>query len=394
MRRLISFLLGLFLMTSVACAEEFYSGSWIKRFYVDDFNDLTDEWYITTSISGTFSNSATTNSELTGQIMVDEQSIAFVLYEYDRYRIRNDSVTGETEYYTVKIKDSAGAIYDFEGFIPPDGDRIFISERYRQQTARILQGSGTIKFSVTLKDRSIPKYVFSIDDTTGFINLYLNNTIEQNSNVTYREMTEHYISYVTTADGSLVNSDHIYKTTYSEDGLMVLRETIDNDFPAAETFTYDDGRLISSHEEGISGVYQGKTIETRVIDKFYDENGNIVSTRTIRYDVDNKTYKYTGYDYSYQYDENGRLLHEEHSYLVLNSDGKITDKDNPTINDFSYQLNDDGTVQRKIRTTGAGKKYITDYQYDDLGRVIYEYTEPEDKSGSYWMTYESTFEYK
>ena len=48
-------------------------GIWSVNYYVDDFQQPTDEWYITanTSFSGTFSNSATTNSKLAVQVAVD-----------------------------------------------------------------------------------------------------------------------------------------------------------------------------------------------------------------------------------------------------------------------------------------------------------------------------------
>jgi hypothetical protein len=57
---------------------------WEKTYYVDDFKQPTDEWYIRTKkrMTGTFSNSATTNSDLEVSVLIDDESIAFMLYCY------------------------------------------------------------------------------------------------------------------------------------------------------------------------------------------------------------------------------------------------------------------------------------------------------------------------
>ena len=73
-------------------------GLWSVNYYVDDFQQPTEEWYITneTSFTGTFSNSATTNSKLLVQVAVDEfegegKRVAFFLYEYGRNQVKNSS---------------------------------------------------------------------------------------------------------------------------------------------------------------------------------------------------------------------------------------------------------------------------------------------------------------
>ena len=52
---------------------------------MDDFNQPTDEWYITEDeyLVSTFSNSATTNSRLYANVMVDlDDNVMIFLYEY------------------------------------------------------------------------------------------------------------------------------------------------------------------------------------------------------------------------------------------------------------------------------------------------------------------------
>lgn len=61
--------------TCERCGESF--GAWTVKHYVDEFNDPTSQKYITTKslISGTFSNTATTNSKLTAKILVDSSTV-------------------------------------------------------------------------------------------------------------------------------------------------------------------------------------------------------------------------------------------------------------------------------------------------------------------------------
>lgn len=61
---------------------------WILKYYVDEFNQPTNEWYVTSKylFTGVFSNSATTNSLLYANIMVDADGTSIVLYEYGKIR--------------------------------------------------------------------------------------------------------------------------------------------------------------------------------------------------------------------------------------------------------------------------------------------------------------------
>ena len=83
---------------------------WKIMNFVDDFGDTTDEVYLTTEtdLSGTFSNSATTNSKLTAQILVPYKKVHLFMQEYGslpvkgsifkiRYKIIAKMADGTTE---------------------------------------------------------------------------------------------------------------------------------------------------------------------------------------------------------------------------------------------------------------------------------------------------------
>lgn len=61
------------------------SGEWEKHYYVDEFDTPTDKAYIAVPIVGTFSNSATTGSLLTGAFVVEEDLVRIDLLEYGTY---------------------------------------------------------------------------------------------------------------------------------------------------------------------------------------------------------------------------------------------------------------------------------------------------------------------
>lgn len=72
---------------------------WIIKNYVDEFDRPTEEQYITNEyyITGTFSNSATTDSELKVMFLIDKDYIRIKLYEYGD-NVVNNSYSKNKEY--------------------------------------------------------------------------------------------------------------------------------------------------------------------------------------------------------------------------------------------------------------------------------------------------------
>lgn len=147
-------------MTATTKAAE--KAIWEKRYYVDEFDQPTSKWYVANInyFVGKFSNSATTDSTLDARILVDAEKIAFVLYEYGKYQVKNSYSRSNS--YTVKMKDSSGQQYTLSGFIPSNGDRIYVTDAADVKTIlNALKKSGEVQFVIYDTDRTIEQYKFS-----------------------------------------------------------------------------------------------------------------------------------------------------------------------------------------------------------------------------------------
>lgn len=133
--------------------------TWTKDFYVDDFNEPTDEWVVYSSFDGTFSNSATNDSRLSGQVLIDAQYVAFILYEYNRNQVKN--IYSDAEEYTI-ITRTNDAEQTFKGYIYSEGDRIIVDENNTESIKNLLKTGGEIKFYIYETDNSVTNYLFKV----------------------------------------------------------------------------------------------------------------------------------------------------------------------------------------------------------------------------------------
>lgn len=139
-------------------------GIWSVDYYVDDFQQPTDEWYITanTSFSGTFSNSATTNSKLTVQVAVDAEDIAFFLYEYGRSQVKNPS-SNYVDEYDITMRTADGTDHSLSGTVYCGGDRLMIEGKDMDTVLAAMKDGGTISFHIVESDRTTTSYLFSLE---------------------------------------------------------------------------------------------------------------------------------------------------------------------------------------------------------------------------------------
>lgn len=119
---------------------------WKLGYFVDDFGDYTKDKYLKTSNQyGSFSNSATTNSNLKWNLLVTRQYIAFFLYEYGSSQVKGFSSFPDT--YKVSIKEDNGAITSFDA--KNGSDRIMISNSSDyQKFLAILNKEREVKISI------------------------------------------------------------------------------------------------------------------------------------------------------------------------------------------------------------------------------------------------------
>ncbi len=110
--------------TCSRCGESF--GPWRIDFYVDEFNLPTDDAYIRNDplFAGTFSNSATTNSNMYALIIMDSDGIAIKLWEYSTHEVKASSLTQ----YTITVLDDTGTKHYLSGKMNKGGERIFLSD--------------------------------------------------------------------------------------------------------------------------------------------------------------------------------------------------------------------------------------------------------------------------
>lgn len=139
-------------------------GIWSVNYYVDDFQQPTDEWYITanTSFSGTFSNSATTNSKLAVQVAVDAEDIAFFLYEYGRSQVKNPS-SNYVDEYDITMRTADGTDHSLSGTVYCGGDRLMIEGKDMDTVLAAMKDGGTISFHIVESDRTTTSYLFSLE---------------------------------------------------------------------------------------------------------------------------------------------------------------------------------------------------------------------------------------
>lgn len=144
-------------------------GDWRISNYVDEFNEKTSVRYIRQSSLGTFSNSATTNSDLIAIILIDKNDIRFQLLEYGSHYVK------ASETIKFKVKDSHGEIIEFSALINESGYINLYSGRKQDHDsllAALLKG-GEVKF-YGIRDyygRSTYNFSFNCD--------YLQNALDR-----------------------------------------------------------------------------------------------------------------------------------------------------------------------------------------------------------------------
>lgn len=156
--------------TCANCGADF--GLWEINYYVDEFQRPTDKAYISnkTRFTGTFSNSATTNSRLSIRIAAEKDYIAILLYEYGSNLVKNSSSKYVDEY-DVTIRTPDGKKTTFSGGINPGGNRIVFSVKDMKSVLNILKSNQEIDFYIVESDRPTTSYLFTVEQSN-FAELY------------------------------------------------------------------------------------------------------------------------------------------------------------------------------------------------------------------------------
>ncbi len=142
-------------------------GVWKVGYYVDEFEEPTQEAYVQTNVVGKFSNSATTNSDLRVNIIMDADGVRLDLYEY----ARNHPTKGEGTV-NFKARDAEGNILEFTTYNGDSGAN-FVSTKFENDVRALLLKGGVIKFIATAGKYSKSEYNFEVDAS------YLQNALDE-----------------------------------------------------------------------------------------------------------------------------------------------------------------------------------------------------------------------
>ena len=148
------------------------TGAWVVKHYIDEFNQPTENGYITTNnyLEGAFSNSATTDSLLYVVPLFDEK-VSFKLAEYGKNIVKGYMSSGTD--YKFTILSPNGEKYNMTGILRNGADRVTLDSKYTPYFYDILNENGTVKVLVTESDHPATKYYFEIPDSSFFNNAYL-----------------------------------------------------------------------------------------------------------------------------------------------------------------------------------------------------------------------------
>ena len=145
---------------------------WAIGYYVDEFEEPTDDAYITNTqyIIGKFSNSATSNSELLVQVLVDDEKVSIFLYEYGDNLVKNSS-SNYNEDYTITIRDESGEEAKISGAIWTGDDRISIEGSSKEKLINYLCGEEDFKVHIVNDEHTTTQYLFKVSPSN-FAELY------------------------------------------------------------------------------------------------------------------------------------------------------------------------------------------------------------------------------
>lgn len=112
--------------TCTRCGEIIEKEVWGIAYYVDEFNNPTNQAYMrnTEVFVGVFSNSATTNSIVYARVLIDSEDIAIRLWEYGSNAVKGYTTT---TYNIIILDDNEGKHYT-TGTLYKNGDRIFLED--------------------------------------------------------------------------------------------------------------------------------------------------------------------------------------------------------------------------------------------------------------------------
>ena len=143
-------------------------GTWELKDVIDVFKEPTGEQYVSTQVTGLFSNSETSDSKLTAVLEVSSNHISIMLWKYGSELVK---CSNGRDPYNILMKDTNGQKYLLHGAIPTDSSRIFFDDEDEAEVLNALKQTGSVSFYITPAATSITNYLFTVE-TSNFSILY------------------------------------------------------------------------------------------------------------------------------------------------------------------------------------------------------------------------------
>ena len=141
------------------------------KYFVDDFGDPTNEGYISqiTPAEGTFSNSATRNSDMLWYFIIAPQETAFIIYEYGWSPVSGASSYPTNYEISVKLADGAVCTYRAKNY----SNRISVNLNEESDFINLLCSNSSVRIVIKeISDYSNTSYNLGTVDCTGLAELY------------------------------------------------------------------------------------------------------------------------------------------------------------------------------------------------------------------------------
>ena len=141
---------------------------WKVKHYSDQFGEATKQGFIGNEqpIQGTFSNSATQDSPLLVQLLIDPNMDASIkLYEYAG---NNPVKKYGSEEYDVNVKDKDGKAYHLTG-TNYESDRLTLDKSSSKKLHAALLKGGKLQMVIRESETSTTVYGFFIDNADGYL---------------------------------------------------------------------------------------------------------------------------------------------------------------------------------------------------------------------------------
>lgn len=163
--------------TTTETTEAEAKSLWEKKFYIDEFDRPTDEFYIFAAFDGYFSNSATTKSSLTAAFYIERYSynneindcVGIALFEYDHSRVKNYYRDGK--HYDIQILEENDNVIKERGWLGSESETIYVwGDENANTIIEAIKNNKKLTFRIDEED-GMDTYLFDVD-CTGFAELF------------------------------------------------------------------------------------------------------------------------------------------------------------------------------------------------------------------------------